>query len=144
MRDWIRSLEKAELHVHLEGSIDVETLCAIDPSLSRQDALEGYEYRDFQGFLKSFAFAAKRLQSPEDYSLAARRLFEKLAAQGVVHAEVILGRDKISCPFGMHSCANPHVLLWPCDGTSMPCASGVSIKLGMSFVSQWNVFTKVR
>jgi len=90
MRDWIRSLEKAELHVHLEGSIDVETLCAIDPSLSRQDALEGYEYRDFQGFLKSFAFAAKRLQSPEDYSLAARRLFEKLAAQGVVHAEVIL------------------------------------------------------
>jgi aminodeoxyfutalosine deaminase len=90
MRDWIRSLEKAELHVHLEGSIDVDTLCAIDPSLSREDALAGYAYNDFQGFLKSFAFAAKRLQTPEHYALAARNLFTKLAAQGVVHAEVIL------------------------------------------------------
>ena len=83
MRDWIRSLEKAELHVHLEGSIDVETLCVIDPSLSREEAITGYQYRDFQGFLKSFAFAAKRLQTPEHYALAARGLFEKLAAQGV-------------------------------------------------------------
>lgn len=91
MREWIRDLKKAELHVHLEGSIDVETLCEIDPLLTREAALEGYHYSDFQGFLKSFAFAAKRLLTPEHYALAARRLFEKLADhQGVVHAEVIL------------------------------------------------------
>lgn len=90
MREWIRGLEKAELHVHLEGSIDVETLCAIDPSLSRDEALAGYRYSDFPGFLQSFAFAAKRLRTPEHYALAARHLFEKLAGQGVTHAEVIL------------------------------------------------------
>lgn len=90
MRDWIRSLEKAELHVHLEGSIDVDTLCAIDPSLTAEEAAAGYRYADFPGFLQSFAFAAKRLRTPEHYALAARSLFEKLASQGVVHAEVIL------------------------------------------------------
>ena len=90
MREWIQQLPKAELHVHLEGSIDLETLREIDPSLTLDEAREGYRYVDFQGFLGSFAFAARRLRTPEHYALAARNLFDKLAAQNVTHAEVIL------------------------------------------------------
>jgi aminodeoxyfutalosine deaminase len=90
MREWILGLSKAELHVHLEGSIDPETLCAIDPSLSIEAARAGYHYQDFQGFLQAFAFVAKRLIKPEHYALAARHLFQKLAAQNVISVEPIL------------------------------------------------------
>ena len=90
MGDFYTGLRKAELHVHLEGSIDPETLCEIDPSLSKEDAQAGYRYEDFQGFLRAFAFVAKRLTKPEHYALAARRLFEKLAAQNVITVEPIL------------------------------------------------------
>jgi aminodeoxyfutalosine deaminase len=90
MRDWIHVLPKAELHVHLEGSLEPETLCEIDPSLTRNEVSEAYRYSDFGGFLQSFAFAAKRLKTPEHYAIAARRLFEKLEAQNVELVEVIL------------------------------------------------------
>ena len=90
MRDWIQQLPKAELHVHLEGSIDIDTLLVIDPSLTLDEARAAYAYCDFQGFLQSFAFVARRLQTPQHYAQAARILFERLAAQNVLKAEVIL------------------------------------------------------
>jgi aminodeoxyfutalosine deaminase len=85
---WIAELPKAELHVHLEGSITAETLREIDSGLSVEKAAEGYRYGDFPGFLKSFAFVATRLREPGHYALAARRMFERLAAQKVRHVEV--------------------------------------------------------
>jgi aminodeoxyfutalosine deaminase len=132
MRDWIRSLEKAELHVHLEGSIDVQTLCAIDPSLSRADALAGYAYSDFQGFLKSFAFAAKRLQTPEHYALAARNLFAKLSAQGVSHVEVILSAGVILWK------GQDFALVW--DALVRESARApLAVKWNLDAVRQWGV-----
>lgn len=90
MRAWIESLPKAELHVHLEGSVDPGTLCEIDPALTVEQARQAYRYVDFAGFLQSFAFAARRLTRPEHYALAARRLFARLEAENVRAVEVIL------------------------------------------------------
>lgn len=90
MRDWIETLPKAELHVHLEGSLEPATLCEIDPSLSEDEVRRAYQYADFAGFLQSFAFAAKRLRTPEHYAIAARGLFDRLEAERVEVAEVIL------------------------------------------------------
>ncbi len=90
MPEFHRSLEKAELHVHLEGSIEPETLRELDPSLSLDEIRERYEYDDFTGFLRSFAWVARRLQSPRDYALITRRLLERLEAQNVRYAEIIL------------------------------------------------------
>jgi len=87
---WLKELPKAELHVHLEGSIDAATLCEIDGTLSREEAEAGFRYSDFPGFLTAFGFVASRLRAPADYALAARRMFEGLAAQGVQYAEVTL------------------------------------------------------
>jgi adenosine deaminase/aminodeoxyfutalosine deaminase len=83
-------MPKAELHVHLEGSIDAAALCEIDSSLAREEADAGYRYDDFAGFLRSFGFVASRLKRPEHYALAAHRMFSQLAAQGVTDAEVTL------------------------------------------------------
>lgn len=88
MDDFIRSLQKAELHVHLEGSITPETVCELEPSLDPAEVREHYRYSDFLGFLDAYKWVNHFLRAPEDYALITRRLGESLAAQGVIYAEV--------------------------------------------------------
>src|SRR5947207_14268857 len=90
MADFIAEIPKAELHVHLEGSIEPETLHELDPATPVEEFRALYAYADFDGFLKAFGGVGKRLRSPEDYALITRRLLERLAAQNVRYAEIIL------------------------------------------------------
>jgi aminodeoxyfutalosine deaminase len=80
----------AELHVHLDGAVEPETLLEIDPSLTREEIAANTTYSDFAGFLQSFVWVNKKLQTPEDYARVARRLFARLESEGVVYVEVIL------------------------------------------------------
>ena len=55
-------MKKAELHVHLEGSIGPETLMAIDPSLTREE-IEGYlTCTSFPQFLQGYIWVSKKLE----------------------------------------------------------------------------------
>ena len=47
-----------------------------------------YEYTDFTGFLMAFKAVSEHLRTAEDYELVTWRMLERLARQGVVHAEV--------------------------------------------------------
>jgi adenosine deaminase/aminodeoxyfutalosine deaminase len=87
---WFDHTPKAELHLHLEGSLDPETLLEIDPSLTADEITANTAYSDFAGFLKAFVWENKLLCKPEHYALAARRLIGKLASQNVVYAEITL------------------------------------------------------
>lgn len=83
-------MKKAELHVHLEGSIGPETLMAIDPSLTREE-IEGYlTCTSFPQFLQGYIWVSRKLEKPEHYALAARHLLDSLAGQGVTYAEITL------------------------------------------------------
>src|SRR5882724_6531073 len=90
MVDFLLALPKAELHLHLEGSIEPETLHELDPTTSVEEFQALYTYADFDAFLKVFGAVGKRLRSPEDYALITRHLLERLAAQNVRYAEIIL------------------------------------------------------
>ena len=90
---WLRGLPKAELHLHLEGTIKPETLLELsrrhdNEPLTIEGARSLYQYENFLGFLMSFKAVTERLRGPEDYELITYNMIRELAAQGVVHAEV--------------------------------------------------------
>jgi len=95
IQKFIRRLPKAELHLHLEGAILPSTLVELSVrhdsqplTLTEAEAL--YQFTDFTDFLNAFKAVTGQLLGPEDYELAAWRMMEHLAAQGVVHAEVYI------------------------------------------------------
>jgi len=89
---FIRSLPKAELHLHLEGSVTPATLVELRQrhgkasTLAQAEAL--YQYQDFFGFLMAFKTLTEDLQTAGDYELITYRLMEQLKAENVLHAEV--------------------------------------------------------
>jgi aminodeoxyfutalosine deaminase len=89
MADFFQQVPKAELHLHLEGSVGPETMRELAPELSPGEIEAMYHFTDFLGFLQAYKRVVERLRQPEDYALAARRMAGRLAAQNVRHAEVI-------------------------------------------------------
>jgi aminodeoxyfutalosine deaminase len=92
---WLRRLPKAELHLHLEGSITAETLVELSrrndaQPLTLEQAKKVYSYTDFPSFLMSFKAVTERLHSPEDYETITYNMLRDLAAQGVRHAEAYI------------------------------------------------------
>lgn len=92
-QSWVRHLPKAELHLHLEGTIEPETLVQLSQHndaepLTLDAARALYQYKDFTAFMLAFKAITERLRTPDDYELITYRMIEALASQGVVHAEV--------------------------------------------------------
>lgn len=90
MDDFLAGLPKAELHLHLEGSIEPETLHELDPATSLEEFRALYRYADFDAFLKAFGAIGKRLRTPADYALITTRLLQRLEQQNVRYAEIII------------------------------------------------------
>jgi adenosine deaminase/aminodeoxyfutalosine deaminase len=95
MEAFIRRLPKAELHLHLEGTILPSTMVELSARhdarpLTLPEAEALYRFNDFSGFMEAFKAVTRLLIGPEDYELATWRMIEHLAEQGVVHAEVYI------------------------------------------------------
>jgi aminodeoxyfutalosine deaminase len=93
--DWLRKLPKVELHLHLEGTIQPETLLQLSKRhdaepLTTESARKLYVYENFSGFMDSFKAVSARLKGPDDYELITYNMIRDLAAQGVLHAEVYI------------------------------------------------------
>jgi adenosine deaminase len=94
--EFAHAAPKAEIHLHLEGSIDLDGLLelrarhgeAADPGTRRRLAAL-YRHRDFADFLSHFRDLTLELREPEDFALVLTRLAERLGRDNVRHAEVM-------------------------------------------------------
>jgi aminodeoxyfutalosine deaminase len=94
-RSLIQALPKAELHLHLEGTVEPDTLIELsrrhDPvPVTAEQVHALYEYADFHGFMMAFKAVTQRLVAPEDFELVVYRMMQRLHEQRVLHAEVYL------------------------------------------------------
>ena len=95
LEDFARRLPKAELHLHIEGSLEPEMLI----SLARRHGValrfasveavrEAYRFHDLQSFLDIYYEGAAVLRSREDFRELTMAYLGRAKADGVVHAEI--------------------------------------------------------
>ena len=94
-RDAIRALPKVELHLHLEGAIEPETMLELarknKVDLGIRDASQArdlFQFRDFPHFIEVFVAVSDCLREPDDFTLVVDRLGDRLAEQNVRYAEI--------------------------------------------------------
>jgi adenosine deaminase len=95
--DDVPMLPTAELHLHLEGTLEPELafrLAARNGTRLRYADLDelrrAYAFTDLQSFLDLYYELTAVLQRPQDFADLADAYFARAAAQGVVHAEVFV------------------------------------------------------
>ena len=94
-RDFIAGLPKAELHLHIEGSLEPELMFAlarrnrIDLPFPTVEAVRAaYQFSRLQDFLDIYYAGADVLRTEQDFHDLADAYFARAAADGVVHAEL--------------------------------------------------------
>lgn len=92
---FIRGIPKAELHLHIEGSLEPEQMFAFGkrnkvdiPFRSVEEVRAAYAFSNLQDFLDIYYQGANVLQTEEDFRDLALAYFERLKADGGVHAEI--------------------------------------------------------
>ena len=95
MEELIRALPKAELHIHIEGTLEPEMmfeLAARNGVALRYGSVEevraAYEFSDLQSFLDIYYEGMAVLRTERDFQDLARAYFERAHADGVRHAEL--------------------------------------------------------
>jgi adenosine deaminase len=95
LAEFIRDMPKVELHVHLEGSIQPDTLLKLAqrnkvslPVNTLEELHSWYTFRDFGHFVEIYKTISNCLCTPEDIELVAREFLAGQAAQNIVYSEV--------------------------------------------------------
>jgi len=92
---FIREMPKVELHVHLEGAIQPETLLDLAkrnrvslPADSEEGLREWYTFTGFDHFIRVYLLISSCIQTAQDIEWMTRRFLEGQAAQRIMHSEV--------------------------------------------------------
>jgi len=95
LENFIRRMPKVELHVHLEGSIQPETLLALAqrngvalPETTVEGLRRWYTFTDFAHFIEIYLAISSCICTPEDIELIAREFLRGQAEQNIIYSEV--------------------------------------------------------
>ncbi len=91
----VRAMPKAELHLHIEGSLEPELMVALArrnklsiPFANVEEVRAAYRFSRLQDFLDIYYAGANVLRTAEDFCDLANAYFDRVAADQVVHAEI--------------------------------------------------------
>ncbi|HEX6625551.1 MAG TPA: hypothetical protein VF064_17685, partial [Pyrinomonadaceae bacterium] len=95
IEDSILKAPKAELHIHIEGSMEPELMFGLAarnrlplPFASVEEARRSYDFRDLQSFLDIYYQGARVLLHEQDFYDLTWAYLRRSAAQNVRHAEI--------------------------------------------------------
>ena len=90
----LQAMPKVEIHVHLEGATDAETVYQMAlgnqvtlPVSSLEAWKSFYQFRDFDHFIEVYRTASHCMQTPEDYALIAEQFLKQQSAQNIRYSE---------------------------------------------------------
>jgi adenosine deaminase len=93
--EFVRSLPKTELHVHIEGTLEPEMMFGLGerngfdlPFESVDGVAEAYDFTNLQSFLDIYYQGAAVLQTPGDFYELMAAYLDRATADGVRHAEI--------------------------------------------------------
>jgi adenosine deaminase len=108
---FIAGLPKAELHMHIEGSLEPEMMFALAqrngvsiPFANVEALRAAYSFSRLQDFLDIYYQGADVLRTEEDFRDLAMAYFDRAAADGVRHAEIFFDPQTHTArglPFGV-------------------------------------------
>jgi adenosine deaminase len=108
---FIAGLPKAELHMHVEGSLEPEMMFALArrnrvslPFATVESARAAYRFASLQDFLDIYYQGASVLKVEEDFSDLARAYFERASKDRVTHSEIFFDPQTHTArglPFGV-------------------------------------------
>jgi aminodeoxyfutalosine deaminase len=93
--DFADTLPKAEIHLHLEGSVDLDTLLRLGDGAgpggeaARRRFAALYEHHDFRHFLENYRAVCGEIRRPRDFALITEALCARLRTENVRYAEVM-------------------------------------------------------
>ena len=95
IEDFIRGIPKAELHLHIEGTLEPELMFALSakhgvklPYASVEELRAAYQFDDLQSFLDLYYAGAAVLRDEDDFHALTIAYLKRAHADGVVHVEI--------------------------------------------------------
>jgi adenosine deaminase len=97
LRQRIERMPKAEIHVHLEGTMTPDTVWNLAeknrvrlPAASLESWKQYYAFRDFSHFIEVYVAASGAIAKPEDFTHIVAQFAAQQEAQNVLYSEVFL------------------------------------------------------
>jgi aminodeoxyfutalosine deaminase len=95
LADYVRAMPKVELHVHLEGTVQPETLLDLArshgvrlPAADISELRSWYTFRDFNHFVDIFVTIGHCLRTADDFARVTYEYGQSMARQNIQYAEV--------------------------------------------------------
>ena len=101
--DWLHRIPKAELHLHLEGAIPLDTLWELiikyggDKSVPDQASLKSrLTYSNFPAFIEAWVWKNNFIRAYDDFLFIAEAIAKDLVRQNIIYAEVFFSPSRFT------------------------------------------------